>query len=93
MQNTRRTNPYIKKEEINLSNYEKTVLVIVILLVGYILWFCINATPAKSQALINPAERAEIERRLDARKLSRHTTVEITESGYRFELNGKFYRL
>ena len=30
---------------------------------------------------------------LDARGLSRSTTVEVTKAGYRFEWKGKFYRL
>lgn len=51
------------------------------------------STPAQSQQLIRPEVQTEINRRLDGRKLSRKTTVEITPSGYRFELGGKFYRL
>lgn len=37
--------------------------------------------------------KKEVFSRLDARGLSRSTTVEVTETGYRFEWKGKFYRL
>ncbi|MCR4307525.1 MAG: hypothetical protein NUV80_03120 [Candidatus Berkelbacteria bacterium] len=37
--------------------------------------------------------KKEVYGRLDARGLSRSTTVEVTETGYRFEWKGKFYRL
>jgi len=47
----------------------------------------------ESQRLIKAADKAEIHRRLDARGLSRNTTVEISRAGYRFEFNGKFHTL
>lgn len=52
MEDTKRPFQYIKKEEVNLSTYEKIILFLAILLVSWVLWFCFNASPLKSQALI-----------------------------------------
>jgi len=90
----------IKKEDVNLSIYEKVVLIIAVLGVGYILWLCFNATPAKSQALIPPATQQEIVKKIILHKLKNrkpplplNTTVEITEAGYRYQWEGGWYKL
>ena len=91
----------IQKEDVNLSTYEKCVLIAAILIVGYILWFCLNAAPAKSQALIPPATQQEIIKKIIADKLKNHkpepipfsTTVEITASGYRYQWEGAWHKL
>lgn len=90
----------IKKEEVNLSAYEKSILIAAILIVGYVLWFCFNAAPAKSQALIPHDTQQDIIKKIISHKLKHHnpplplnTTVEITEAGYRYQWKGGWYKL
>ena len=70
-----------------------TVCVIIIILAALYFWYGWFMRPAESQSLIKPGERAEIERRLAARKLPRNVTVEISEKGYRFQWEGGWYKL
>lgn len=77
----------------NLTRGEKLSLIVLIALVFGVLWFCLNATPEKSQPLIRPEMKREISERLRERGLSQSTTVEITEAGYRAEFNGRWIRL
>lgn len=95
MENTKRPYHDINKWDVdrNPTKGEKLFLIVVVILVCGVLRVCINATPEKSQRLIRPEVKAEIHRRLDARGLSRATTVEITESGYRAEFEGKWIKL
>ena len=63
------------------------IAVIILLLRGALL------APAPVAPPDPDAVKREVFSRLDARGLSRSTTVEITEAGYRFEWKGRFYRL
>lgn len=77
-----------------LSRGDKILLIFLVILLFYVLWFCFGAaTQTKSQTLIGPCVRAEIEQLLDSRGLPRNTTVEITERGYRAEFKGGWIRL
>ena len=76
-----------------MSVIDKLLLIVLVLLVTGVLWLCFNATPGKSQRVVNPDVKADIHRLLDKRGISRATTVEITPEGYRFEWNGKWVKL
>ena len=70
-------------------------VVLVMALLYAVLWAysVIFSLPPDPQRIVPAYHKAEIERLLKVRGLSRITTVEISRSGYRFELDGRWYKL
>lgn len=109
MQNTKRPYQEINEQDmVGLSTYEKTIAIIFILLISYGLWAFFGPTrtqPIKKAISQIDKERAEwleergkdiqaeIISRLDARGLSRKTTVKETTTGYKAEFEGKWVRI
>src|SRR3990172_8275021 len=98
MESTKR--PYrdidIERWECNPTLGEKIFVIIMTILVFAVLGFCFNASPEKSQRLIDPDVKREIIYKLEHHQpepLPLNTTVEITEPGYRYEWEGQWVRL
>ena len=83
-----------RQDRILLIGFKALFVILGVVLVVLISRCILNlSTPIDSQGLINPKVKAEIYQKLSVRGLSQNTTVEITNAGYRFEFNGKFYKL
>ena len=79
------------ERDAQLLLYLKCVLAIVGIVVIILLLRAALLAPAPIDLPDPDVEKKEVFNRLDARGLSRSTTVEITETGYRFEwTDGKF---
>lgn len=60
--NTNRPYRDINEGDIKLSAYEKIILVIAVLLVGYIMWFCFHGTEVKTDPIQKAISQLDQER-------------------------------